>query len=221
MSKSYCTGVYQIRNLANGKRYIGSTAKSFSHRWSKHRRDLQRGKHHSPAIQRAWDKYGENAFAFEIVLICSRADCVMYEQRCLDGFKTCNQKYGYNICPTAGSTLGVKHSAEACARKSLLVKGRRHTPETIAKCRAVKTGLTHTPEAKAKMRAAKLGRRHTKEAIAKCRIASANRRHTAESRAKLSAALSGKKKSAEHVAMLVEAWKKRRRKPAPNQPALF
>jgi hypothetical protein len=54
------TGVYQIINLTNGKRYIGSAAnkRGFDQRWSIHRTLLFQGKHHSSKLQNAWNKYG-------------------------------------------------------------------------------------------------------------------------------------------------------------------
>ena len=39
-------GVYQIVNLANGKRYVGS-ARKFRQRWAEHRSMLARGVHHN------------------------------------------------------------------------------------------------------------------------------------------------------------------------------
>jgi predicted GIY-YIG superfamily endonuclease len=39
-------GIYQIRNIQNNKRYIGSTH-NFEERFYRHRYQLQIGKHHS------------------------------------------------------------------------------------------------------------------------------------------------------------------------------
>ena len=38
-------GVYAIRNLINGKVYIGSTITSFKERWANHKRKLKNNKH--------------------------------------------------------------------------------------------------------------------------------------------------------------------------------
>ena len=109
------TGVYIIRNKRNGKLYVGSAAKSFQTRWTYHRRDLRSGKHHSNHVQRAFNKDGEECFEFKVVLVCAPSDCVMYEQIVIDNCKSANDRFGYNISPTAGSPLGVKHSAESRA----------------------------------------------------------------------------------------------------------
>lgn len=52
------SGIYQIRNLANNKRYIGST-ECIERRWRHHQRLLKINKHHSCHLQSAWEKYGK------------------------------------------------------------------------------------------------------------------------------------------------------------------
>ena len=100
------TGVYQIRNVINNKLYIGSAAgKGFRNRWQTHKLDLLKGCHHSSILQNAWNKYGADAFVFEILLYCDPQDCLTFEQTALDTISP-----AYNISPTAGSQLGYKHS---------------------------------------------------------------------------------------------------------------
>ena len=60
------SGIYRIRNLVNGKFYLGS-AKDIKCRWNRHRYDLRRKNHHSQYLQRAWDLHGEESFVFEVV----------------------------------------------------------------------------------------------------------------------------------------------------------
>src|SRR5690606_7653201 len=59
-------GVYQIANLTNGKVYIGS-AKCFQVRASQHVSALKKQKHHNKHLQTSWNKWGENAFLFEVL----------------------------------------------------------------------------------------------------------------------------------------------------------
>jgi group I intron endonuclease len=61
------SGVYQIRNIINNKRYIGSSARGIYNRWKLHKSTLNRKIHHSILLQRAWDKYGKENFIFEIL----------------------------------------------------------------------------------------------------------------------------------------------------------
>lgn len=65
------SGIYEIVNTVNGKRYIGS-AKKFKIRWSKHVSALRLCKHHSRHLQAAWNKYGEAAFKFLPILTCQQ-----------------------------------------------------------------------------------------------------------------------------------------------------
>jgi len=60
------SGVYQIINLVNGKCYIGSSV-NIKKRWAEHIANLQRGTHHCQHLQRAWNKYGESNFDFEMI----------------------------------------------------------------------------------------------------------------------------------------------------------
>ena len=77
-------GIYFILNIKNGKKYIGSTT-CFSNRFSKHRSDLLKNKHHSFLLQRSWNKYGKEAFEFKIIEEISDAKlCKLKEQHYLN-----------------------------------------------------------------------------------------------------------------------------------------
>lgn len=63
----YKGGVYAIRNLVNGREYIGVAHSGFMGRSSIHRWGLRHGRHHCRALQADWDKYGEQAFSFVVL----------------------------------------------------------------------------------------------------------------------------------------------------------
>ncbi len=125
------TGVYQIRNLKNSKRYIGSASASggIDGRWSDHRSELRRGIHANQKLQRAWNKYGEASFVFEILEPCEAAQCIKREQYYLDTLLFASEndsrfsELGYNICRIANSSFGIKRSGETCRRISEAKKG--------------------------------------------------------------------------------------------------
>jgi len=100
------TGIYHIRNLVNRKRYIGSASTDLVNRWQHHRKALRGGYHANIHLQRAWIKYGEDSFVFEVLLYCDPGNCLMYEQIALD-----HHQPEYNIAKVAGNPrLGVKVS---------------------------------------------------------------------------------------------------------------
>ena len=145
-------GVYQILNLVNGQRYIGSAA-DFSKRWSAHRKLLRNTAHSNQKLQRAWSKYGEAAFVFKPLLLCAPKNLLMYEQQCLDGYKPT-----YNICKIAGSPLGLKHTAETKAKMSAAHTGRIFSAEHRANISAARKGINFSASHRANLSKARVGR---------------------------------------------------------------
>jgi group I intron endonuclease len=144
------TGAYCIRNLSNGKVYVGGAYKSFDHRCGLHLRDLRRGKHHNRHLQAAWNKYGESSFVFEILERCSPELVEMVEQWWIDSLKATSEN-GYNLSPTAGSTLGVKHSDQARQNMSVAHIGKSPSAEQRERMIASLRARGATPEFRAKM----------------------------------------------------------------------
>ena len=185
------TGIYEIRNMVNGKRYVGS-AVSFGNRWRVHAQSLARGDHHSRALQRAWARYSPRAFQFNKLLACSKENLIMYEQICIDALKP-----EYNCAPKAGSQLGYKHSEESRQRMSA------SRPKDFSPM----TGKTHSAESRAKISASRLGKGGgpmAAERRAKIGAAQKGRVITEEQRAKISATLTGHKQSAEQIEKRVQ-----------------
>jgi|694.fasta_scaffold103998_3 group I intron endonuclease len=101
-------GVYVITNTVDGRVYVGSTAKSFRRRWSRHVSLLKKGKHENGFLQRAWDKYGEQSFKFEILELCDSCDVLAKEQDAINVFDACNRAKGYNLKAKVTTNLGFK-----------------------------------------------------------------------------------------------------------------
>lgn len=166
------SGIYEIVNLVNGKRYVGS-AVDFPKRWAEHRRDLDRSRHHSRPLQRAWIKYGGDTFVFRIIARCDRAELIYREQREFDRLPP-----EYNCCKKAGSTLGLRHSDESRAKMSAAQraryaagkegnnKGRKYSREICERMAAPKRGKKRGPmpeEVKRKLSEAKRGKPNLKQ----------------------------------------------------------
>ena len=100
------SGVYQIVNTVNGKFYIGSSI-DLKKRKNKHFNELKHNKHTNVHLQSSVNKYGIENFHFEILATCPKEYCIKLEQFFINSLNP-----HYNIYPTAGSPLGMKHKIE-------------------------------------------------------------------------------------------------------------
>lgn len=133
-----CMGhIYQIRNLTNNAVYIGSVLKrNPQDRWMRHLKDLRNKRHHSPHLQRAWNKYGETNFVFEILKTVS-GNPLLDEQFYLDDRrKNFPSHLNYNVCWKAGNCEGRKWSKEMRKKLSTAHRGMRPTPDAKLKQQA-------------------------------------------------------------------------------------
>ena len=92
------SGIYQIRNFINGKIYIGSAVNLYRRKYE-HLYDLSSSTHHNIHLQRAFDKYGEQNFVFEIIEFCEPDVRYEIEQYWLDNFF--GKDFCYNKNPKA------------------------------------------------------------------------------------------------------------------------
>jgi len=98
MAKEKICGIYKIENLVNGKVYIGSSIDIYR-RWENHKSTLRGNRHHSFMLQRAWNKYKEKDFKFEIIKIFNGniKELRLLEQHYMDLYKSYDFNYGYNV----------------------------------------------------------------------------------------------------------------------------
>lgn len=159
------TGVYKITNKANGKSYVGSTTLTFKTRWRGHQIGLIRGDHGNIYLQRAWNKYGEENFQFEVLERCLPDRCIEREQYWLDALDSCNHNVGYNICPIAESRRGAKLSEETKRQMSVAHTGvpkgpcSEWTKQKVAESNRRRRGTPMREETKAKISATQVGRK--------------------------------------------------------------
>lgn len=105
--------IYRIVRNGTDQCYVGHTVE-LKTRWWRHKNMLRLGGHHSPYLQRAWNKDGADAFTFEIIEECLEEDMVVREQFWMDGLDSC-----FNGRPSAASNLGYRYTDEQKARMSL------------------------------------------------------------------------------------------------------
>ena len=125
--KSKCVGIYRIISKRTGHFYVGSSI-DCERRIYAHMSALHRGDHHSAALQRAWQKYGERGFEVEFLDVGgARDDLLADEQEWLDwGFAN---RLLYNICRTAGTCAGIKQSAETREKRAAKIRGTKRSLE--------------------------------------------------------------------------------------------
>ena len=141
-------GIYRIRNKTSGKIYIGSSS-NIKKRWKSHIRELNGQLHANPHLQKAWSKYGEKSFVFEVIEILLDEDGLLIrEQYFLD--KIIRWGFDYNITKIAGrppSQKGKKKSSEhrnkisdAMSGKNSHMFGKHHSDETKEKMSKIQAG---------------------------------------------------------------------------------
>lgn len=89
--------IYRIVCFPTGKCYVGKTC-DFKKRKYEHMVALRRGNHHSIKLQRAYAKYGESSFYFEIIERgLTQDNAFEREVEWVKGFNS--QRNGFNITP--------------------------------------------------------------------------------------------------------------------------
>ena len=130
MTKEKISCIYEIRNILNDKCYIGSTI-DFNQRIATHKSKLRKNKHHSPILQNAWNKHGQDSFVFNVIENISFESLQEVEQKYI------NEKNPfYNIGKIVGAAM----------------KGRKHSKESIDKIKIAGTGRIVTEECKKLLR---------------------------------------------------------------------
>ena len=149
MPRKSISGIYRIVNTVNGRVYVGS-ASCLGGRRKAHEYRLKAGNHHSIKLQRAWNKYGESAFVFEVIeQVSGEASLLEREQHWIDHYDAA--KVGYNVAAVAGRTVGIVWTEEQKRKASESKKGVKKSPEHVAKMSAVRIGKTHSEETRRKI----------------------------------------------------------------------
>jgi len=123
-------GIYRIKNMRNGKCYIGSS-KNLPLRKKQHFTKLEKDIHPNVHLQRAWNLSDDkNIFEFQVFIYCREDDLIKIEQNCFY-----HMKPDYNISAVAGGgkvwdvhpMLGKTGSDSPAFGKEGSFKGKKHS----------------------------------------------------------------------------------------------
>lgn len=145
-------GIYMITCEGNKKKYIGSTKNSFEQRKGNHWSSLKRGDHRNPALQAAWNKYGEEAFSWQVLLMCEESALLQEEDRLMKLHNSLSPG-GFNLKeaerPVITEETRMKMSASKMGERNNFY-GKTHSPEVIQALKE-KCGHEMTEEIRAKI----------------------------------------------------------------------
>ena len=224
MSQNKICGVYKITHIGSGKSYIG-ISKNIHRRWIQHKSWVNT-KNRRSAIYAAMQKYGIDAFTWQIIEECDVDSLEARERHWIVVFDTFNN--GYNL--TGGGEYNKEFSTETRNRMSeaqtgkkqskdligkRVVKGKSHwtygkprSEETKEKIRKTLTGKKQDIEVSAKISKSNTGKKMSPEAIEKSRIARTGIKFTDQAKKNLSEAHKGNKASEETKRKMSESRKK-------------
>jgi len=171
--KAWC--IYIIKNIVDGKVYIGQTS-NIKVRISSHKSELKRNKHRNEYLQNAVNKFSIDNFVFEVIEDCDETNIDNRERYWMDFYDSCNRSKGYNLVYGGNSN---KHHSEETKLKignSLIGKriGWEMDEETKNKISISKTGNPNSypsEETLIKLSLARIGRKHSEETKNKISIA--------------------------------------------------
>lgn len=125
-------GIYIIKNKVTKQYYVGES-RDIEKRWKQHKRELNKGTHHSKKLQAAWNEYGEQAFTFKVVQrlwFCDnvnkeKLDIILYlrEEYYMDKYNSLN--FGYNMANTIGALLKYYNTGKSNKQFNHLKKYKR------------------------------------------------------------------------------------------------
>ena len=149
-------GIYKITSITSGKIYIGC-ASNIRTRINGHLYNLRKDKHNNSYLQRAWTKYGEENFIFEMIEKCDISDLHAREHYWVNELNSLNRSTGYNLKPTDPNGCSI-HSEATIEKLRQANKGKKPSQACIE---ALKQ-RTISPEHKELLKKSREGVNYTK-----------------------------------------------------------
>lgn len=153
-------GIYKITCLENKKVYIGQSTDIIKRKYG-HFATLRMKSHRNEHLQRAFNKYGEDKFTFEILEECTFEELDDKEEYYMKVYNSLNKKYGFNIKITEHKKY--RHSEETRKKISQIHKGKKKSEETRKKMSEAAKKRVISPESIKKMSETKKGKKQGEE----------------------------------------------------------
>lgn len=148
-------GIYKISNTINSKVYIGQSI-DIQRRFSDHMRMLNDNRHYNKHLQASYNKYGKEAFLYEVLCVCDITELDDMEVFFIDYYNSINPEYGYN--KESGGSINKSVSAETREKHRINNSGSRnpfygkkHTKEHREKIRKLSSLHRHSEATKQKI----------------------------------------------------------------------
>lgn len=142
-------GVYAIHCLESGKVYVGRSI-NLRRRFYEHNSRLRHNKHPNHYLQRAYIKYGPDAFVFDVLSqAIDEAVLAKMEAHFLKLFR-CQAPIGFNL-EVITSDLVSRPSDETRSKIGKAHRGRRFSAQTLANMSSGQRGRRHSPRTRDKM----------------------------------------------------------------------
>lgn len=104
------SGIYLIRNIQNGKCYVGQS-ENVKRRVEAHERALRHNLHYNVHLQSAWNMYGSSSFEFVLLELCTEAKLDEREIYYIEIYNAFSNGYNMNIGGNANR--GYRHTDES------------------------------------------------------------------------------------------------------------
>lgn len=165
------SGIYRILNKINGNCYIGSSL-NVEKRYKHHLSTLRHNSSRCSILQKAFNKYEEDNFEFQVILCCKPEYRLYYEQQLI---RELNSQYNvftnvsdsplrqFTFTEQSKLKMSIAHKGKKLSEQhkhniSLANKGRVFSKESKDKIRKAKQNTTLSQETIKKMSEAKKGK---------------------------------------------------------------
>lgn len=148
------SGIYRILNKINGNCYIGSSL-NVEKRYKHHLSTLRHNSSRCSILQKAFNKYGEDNFEFQVILCCKPEYRLYYEQQLI---RELNSQYNVFTNMSDSPLRQFTFTEQSKLKMSIAHKGRVFSKESKDKIRKAKQNTTLSQETIKKMSEAKKGK---------------------------------------------------------------